>query len=432
MLFQKGQRVKLQDLGLGSSFLVGCNLQSNLSIDISCFGVDADNKLSDDRYMVFYNQKSSPNGEIKLLQDVPNSSFEVNLNSLPEKIVKLVFTAALDGNGTMNQLNQMNFKISDHVYELKGSEFSQEKAIIISEIYKKDGVWRLSAVGQGFNGGLGALLTYFGGTAVEAAPVVAPVAPASTVDLKKKVFLEKRVSLEKNLQQTAPKLLDLSKKAAVSLEKKGLGEHRAKVALCLDISASMAGNYSSGAVQEFAERILALGCRLDDDGSIDVFLFGENGYQPAPLTVKDFPGYISRMQKINKLEYDTRYSTALELVRKFYSPTYKYERSEPLSMEIPVYVMFLTDGKPSDKMATTKAIKNASYEPIFWQFLGIGNNDFSYLERLDDLDGRYLDNADFFSMENIRGMSDEQLYDKLMNEYPKWLQQAKAKGMITQ
>jgi stress response protein SCP2/uncharacterized protein YegL len=431
MLLQKGQRAKLQDLGIGSKFVVGCKTQSNISVDVICFGVDENNKLSDDRYMIFYNQKSSPSGEIKILQDAPNTSFEINLDNLPPQIVKLVFTAAVDGQGTMKDINQINFNILENNFNLTSAEFSQEKAIIITEIYKKDGVWRMASVGQGFNGGLNALLNYYGGTSVEETQSSTPVAPPiSTIDLKKKVFLEKRVNLEKNLQQSAPKLLDLSKKAAVSLEKRGLGEHRAKVALCLDISISMANIYSSGAIQEFAERILALGCRLDDDGSIDIFLFGENGYQPDPLTVKDFPGYINRMRKTHQLEGDTRYSTAIELVRRHYANPYKYERVEPFGMEVPVYVMFITDGKPSDKMATTKALKNSSYESIFWQFIGLGQNDFSYLEKLDELEGRYVDNASFFGLDNIRGLSDDALYEKLMKEYPNWLTLAKAKGLI--
>jgi len=57
MIFQKGQKAKIQDLGEGESFVVKCYIKTNLSIDMTCFGVDENNKLSDDRYMIFYNQK---------------------------------------------------------------------------------------------------------------------------------------------------------------------------------------------------------------------------------------------------------------------------------------------------------------------------------------------------------------------------------------
>lgn len=431
MLLQKGQKLKLQDLGITNSFSVDCILNSSLTIDVSCFGVNSDNKLIDDRYMVFYNAKSSPNNEIVLEKENP-FRFSIDTSSLPIHIEKLVFTAAIDGSQTMNALGSLDFKIGDAIFTLRGNDFQAEKAIIIAEFYKKDNVWRMGAVGQGFNGGLDALLTYFGGTQADA-PQAVNVAVAET---PQKVFLQKRLSLEKTLETQSPKLLNLSKKAAVSLEKRGLGDHKAQVALCLDISYSMKHLYESGLVQEFAERILALGCRLDDDGSIDIFLFGKEGYQPEPLTFKDFAGYTTRIVKQFPLEYDTRYSEAIELVRKHYTP-YQYERSEPLQLENPVYVMFVTDGKPSDKAPTTRALRNASLEPIFWQFMGIGpekdelgRQNFEYLQRLDDLDKRYIDNADFFRLSNLKDLSDDTLYEKLTNEYPGWVKSAKSKGLI--
>ena len=55
-------------------------------------------------------------------------------------------------------------------YQFSGADFSAEKAIIISEIYLKT-VWRVAAVGQGFNGGLSALLKHFGGEETTSTPV---------------------------------------------------------------------------------------------------------------------------------------------------------------------------------------------------------------------------------------------------------------------
>lgn len=423
MQLQKGQKVKFTDINANSPVVASCQVQSGLTIDVSCFGVNEANKLVDDRYMVFYNQKASPSNEITLNQQGNNYQFTINHLAIPANANKLIFTAAIDGQGTMSELAEIKFSIGDAQFTLTGKDFNQEKAIIVAEIYQKDGVWRVNAVGQGFSGGLDALLVSFGGEVAQA-PVVAPVAS------KQKVFLEKRLNLEKSLATTAPKLLDLSKKAKISLEKRGLGEHRAKVALCLDISASMSSMYSSNLVQEFVERVLALGCRLDDDGSIDVFLFGANGHQPDPITVNDFNGYVNRIIRMHPLEYDTKYATAIELVRQHYT-TYKYERAEPCKMEIPVYVMFLTDGQPSDKAQATRALKNASYEPIFWQFMGVGNADFSYLEKLDDLPNRYVDNADFFKISSLN-VSDEQLYDKMMNEYPNWVKVAQQRNLLEQ
>ena len=56
-IFSRGQKGKLADLGLNAPFPVDLALGANgMSIDVSCFGVDSADKLSDERFMVFYNQ----------------------------------------------------------------------------------------------------------------------------------------------------------------------------------------------------------------------------------------------------------------------------------------------------------------------------------------------------------------------------------------
>ncbi|MGY5136503.1 AIM24 family protein, partial [Streptomyces nigrescens] len=53
-------------------------------------------------------------------------------------------------------------------YSFTGSEFSTERAVMLGDFYLKD-VWRFAAVGQGFDGGLEALLKNFGGEVAEEA-----------------------------------------------------------------------------------------------------------------------------------------------------------------------------------------------------------------------------------------------------------------------
>lgn len=203
--------------------------------------------------------------------------------------------------------------------------------------------------------------------------------------------------------------------------------------------------YRKGLVQQFAERILALGCRFDDDGEIDVFLFGRNVHRGAPMGLSNWSNYIERIIDKHPLEGDTRYGAALEAVRRHYFPDGGGgERKAPVRAEVPVYVMFVTDGSTSDKPLTERQLRWASREPIFWQFMGIGkgrkskaralanfaDSDFPFLEKLDELDGRLIDNADFFSVASPDEHSDGALYDLLMNEYPQWVKEARQRGLI--
>ena len=176
----RGQKTKLCDLTPGLQ--LRAELAANapgLTLDFSCFGVDASDKLSDDRYFVFFNQKASPESAISMSS---SGTFDVDLARLPATIKKLVFVATIDGAGEMRALSSGHFRLSaggSEVvrFEFKGADFGAEKAIIAAEIYLKD-VWRLAAVGQGFAGGLSTLLKNFGGQELEESAPPAPPAPA--------------------------------------------------------------------------------------------------------------------------------------------------------------------------------------------------------------------------------------------------------------
>jgi hypothetical protein len=275
------------------------------------------------------------------------------------------------------------------------------------------------------------------------APASAPAAPA--ISLKK----QKLVNLEKKLEQSGDrKLLDLTKRAAVSLEKKGLGEHTARVAICLDISGSMHRLYSSGKIQALAERVLALGMRFDDDASIDCFVFGEGAYDAGAMSPDNYSAYVKEILSSHKLEAGTYYGKAMGLIRKHYFGS-DAPRSSP-QPGVPVYVMFITDGATFDEDITNGHVMSSSYEPLFWQFMAIGRSsksvdskgggsrfglggrsEFAFLEGLDDMSGRFLDNADFFAVEDPANISDDALFDLLMTEYPEWLKQARQRGLLS-
>jgi tellurite resistance protein TerA len=199
--FARGQKGKLADLGCNSPFTIELDIDAaGMAVDVSCFGVDSADQLSDERYMVFYNQLASPEGAVKLDLGAGKARFAVNLEALPASINKLVFVAAIDGNGTMRSIGQGALTLGGAVnFAWSGADFQDEKAVIVGEVYRKDGAWRFGAVGQGFNGGLSALLKHFGGA--EAAPAAAPApAPAPKPVSLSKVTLEKRgdkVSLDK-------------------------------------------------------------------------------------------------------------------------------------------------------------------------------------------------------------------------------------------
>ena len=178
MEIQRGFRDKLDKYAASSQEMtVVMKTEGSAVYDYTCFGVDANDKLSDDRYMVFYNQLSSPQREISFREQNGQACFTLQLSRLPLSVNKLVFTVSIDGAGSMGQIRTHSLSILQNGREvirlsLTGNDFRDEKAIISVEIYRKD-VWRIAAVARGFNGGLGDLLRAYGGEEAEddASPV---------------------------------------------------------------------------------------------------------------------------------------------------------------------------------------------------------------------------------------------------------------------
>ncbi|MFI7321102.1 TerD family protein [Streptomyces venezuelae] len=175
--FQRGHKAKVSDLTAGTDLYVGVQISApGLTFDISCFGLDASERLSDDRYFIFFNQPKSPEESIQLLgaQAGDSESFRVTLDRIPQQIQRLSFTATIDGAGQMSQVASGYIRIvagGEEVvrYAFTGAEFSTERAVMLGDFYLKD-VWRFAAIGQGFDGGLEALLRNFGGEVAEEEP----------------------------------------------------------------------------------------------------------------------------------------------------------------------------------------------------------------------------------------------------------------------
>lgn len=452
----RGQRIKLGDMVRGGNRfnIVVAASGAGLSLDFACFGLDAAGKLSDERYMTFFNQPVSPCGGIAVTD---GNLFAFDLDRVPASIDRLVLTAAIDGAGAMGKLDSSSLTLKESGqdvgrFSFAGSDFQDERALMLFEIYRKDGIWRVSATAQGFNGGLDALVRHFGGDVADSSAPAAPAATVAAPTVKPSgPDLTKRINLEKRIAQEAPQLVNLTKKAAISLEKVGLGTHRAKACLILDISGSMGWLYQAGKIQAFAERIFALATRFDDDGDIDIFLFGTRVHKPAAMTLSNFTAYIRDVLRQHPLEGGTNYGRVIQAVREHYFPAGTPSGPAPF----PVYAMFVTDGDTQDQDLTRRQILEASRQGIFWQFMGIGRgrpagvkkakagsgwfsraaaaaptSDFPFLEELDDMPGRLIDNADFFCVSAPDQHTDNELYDLLMGEYPEWLKQAKAKNLI--
>lgn len=196
---------------------------------------------------------------------------------------------------------------------------------------------------------------------------------------------------------------------------------QSRVGLVLDFSGSMDHLYSNGTVQTLLERIVPLALRFDDNKSLDFWIFHHGYHRLEDVTIDNLDNFISKVIKRYRMG-GTNYAPVISDVK------YRYINEEP--SDLPSYLIFITDGDNSDKPETSRLLREYSKHPIFWQFVGIGCNDFSYLEDLDNLCDRFIDNANFLKIKNLDKIDDESLYNKLLFEYPNWISEAKNAGIL--
>jgi stress response protein SCP2 len=450
MSLQKGQKVKLDDRLVATEIAARFDIKAGFDIDISCFGLDGNDKLSDESYMIFYNQKVSPKQEIKLVPDVPNSKFLINLSALPDHVSKLVFAAAIDPghHATMGQLSSLEFTLGEFVFKLAGADFTQEKAIMIVELYRKENVWRLGINGQGFNGGLDALLLHFGGD-------VAPAGQNKDVV----TAAPKKISLEKRFEEKAPQLVSLATKASIALEKNSLSNVRAKAAFVIDASGSMHHQYERGQVQETLNRVFPLGVHFDDDEELETWAFALKSQRLSNINFSNYKDYVKTeaggwkkwMSSLNA-GYNNEPAVIIDVIEHFTGMTapqftpgksgfFGFGKKDAtvavssvyapaIESRTPIFIIFISDGGVAHDEHIEYLIKWSSTLPIFWQFVGIGGSGYGALQRLDELQGRHVDNANFFAIDDLASISESELYDRMMKEFPIWLKAAQSKGMI--
>lgn len=426
MQLVSGQKIALNQLIQNNdTFTLGIQITAAFDVDVSSFGLGVSDKLFNDDYMTFYNQPQTPWTEVQYQLQGNTHLFTFNLNQINSmQTPRFVICATVSNDqNTLHDVQAIQIELSNQngqvlvTYALSAAHFIQEKAVMLTEIYFKNDLWRLEAIGQGFNGGLKTLVGHFGGEVTEdTAPSVQAI---SKLDLKKKVILDK-------IENVAPHLLDLTKKSLISLEKRSLIGVNARVALVLDYSGSMNQQYKSGDVQRVLDRIMPLALNFDDDGSFECWAFAEKALRLNDIGLNNLNNYIETENGGYKnWNAGARYNNEPAVLEQVLSYFTKQSPSE-----YPVYVVFISDGGISETRKIKKILQEASAQPIFWQFVGIGGRNYGVLEKLDNMDGRVVDNCNFFEMDNIQSMPETQLYDLLLQEFPLWLTEAKNKNIL--
>ncbi|MGW7241359.1 TerD family protein [Streptomyces sp. NPDC054804] len=202
---------------------VAVDVAAPVRLDVSGLLLTGDGKVRSDDDFIFYNQPNGPGVTYRSGGGTSPDAITVDTAAVPPGIEKIVVTASPDAAGQTFQGIEPTATIRNAddgsvLGTFTPPQLGTETALVVVEIYLRNGAWKARAVGQGYANGLAGIATDFGVTVEEPAaapapqptapqptapPVVAPPAPAAPpappVPGAGKINLDKgRVSLQKN------------------------------------------------------------------------------------------------------------------------------------------------------------------------------------------------------------------------------------------
>lgn len=193
---------------------VTVDVAAPVRLDVSGLLLTADGKVRSDDDFIFYNQPAGPGVTYRSGGGSAPDAIVVDTAAVPPDIEKIVVTASPDAAGQTFQGIEPTATIRDTdggavVASFTPPGLGAETALVVVEIYRRNGQWKARAVGQGYANGLAGIATDFGVTVEEppqqvSAPPVpqtppAPQAPQAPAPGAGKINLDKgRVSLQKN------------------------------------------------------------------------------------------------------------------------------------------------------------------------------------------------------------------------------------------
>ncbi|MFD5186265.1 TerD family protein [Streptomyces sp. NPDC058372] len=162
---------------------VTVDVSAPVRLDVSGLLLTADGKVRSDDDFIFYNQPTGAGVTYRSGGGSAPDAIVVDTASVPAQIEKIVVTASPDAAGQTFQGIEPTATIrggdGQALATFTPPQLGAETALVVVEVYRRNGAWKARAVGQGYADGLAGIATDFG-VSVEEEPAAAPApAPAA-------------------------------------------------------------------------------------------------------------------------------------------------------------------------------------------------------------------------------------------------------------
>lgn len=181
-------------------------VRAGAAADFSAFRLFADGRTRKDEDFIFYGQKINDDRTIELAHDAVSGTFRVDATRLHADVTRVVFAVTSDF-PTVAGLKRIELEVlqgnSSVLTCCVDTAARDEAALILGELYRRNGQWKFRFVAQGFRGGLRPLAEQYGvdiaddGAPETPAPKV-PEKPAPTVNLSKVVLTKSSPRIDLN------------------------------------------------------------------------------------------------------------------------------------------------------------------------------------------------------------------------------------------
>ncbi|MEV6160647.1 TerD family protein [Streptomyces sp. NPDC052052] len=165
-----------------SAARVVVDVSAPVRLDVSGLLLTAAGKVRSDDDFIFYNQPAGPGVTYRSGGGSAPDAILVDTTAVPSGIEKIVVTASPDAAGQTFQgieptATVRNADDGSVLATFTPPRLGTETALVVIEVYLRNGAWKARAVGQGYANGLAGIATDFGVSVDEEPAAPAPTAP---------------------------------------------------------------------------------------------------------------------------------------------------------------------------------------------------------------------------------------------------------------
>ncbi|MFJ9943216.1 VWA domain-containing protein [Streptomyces erythrochromogenes] len=400
---QKGENTRLETASVALAVSV-----HGLAADVSALLLGTDGNVRSDDDLVFYNHPAQDG--VSIVGPVVTADL-VRVPADVDRLVVVVSADPLQPGAVFTRAPLLSItQTGSPSRSFTAPDFtSGETVVVLAELYRREGGWKIRAVGQGYATGLAGLATDYG-VDVESEPAEAAV-PLPAQGHRNSTPAEPTVALSK-VERVAPGLLSPARQASKALVDRAITNQRAAVYLILDHDWHMEELYESFAVQAFAERVLALSATLDDDGTVPVVF--SSGREPflEEIRLDNYRGRIGQLHT----QVDWGWGNVADAMRRAVG---HYQDS---SAADPAFIVVQVGDEPWDKAEVRSLLQNTASLGVFWLFVGFGRGKLAFYKNLNASASATFTNVAFYdASKNPGSVPDERFYAGLVDAFATWL-----------